>query len=153
MALFLALVSILVLRNRNKPRKMRHVIPPGVFHDLPFLLCTGALFLLVIAYYIPSVYLGSFSLLNGVTSPELAFYLVPILQAGNIAGRLLAYFADWTGPVNFTIPAVLFASILVFAWIRIHNASGLIIFAILYGICAGIISALLAGCVASYFGV
>ena len=147
--LFLAIVAILSLRNKKEPSKMRRLIPPGVLHDLPFLLYIGGLFLILVALYIPVVYLGSYSLANHITSSALAFYLVPICQGANIGGRLLAFFADRTGPINFTIPALLSASVLAFSWISIHSVSGIVVFAVLYGVCFGIIQGLGPGCVAS----
>ena len=149
MALFLAIVSMLALRNKSKPSKMRRLIPPGLFRDWPLLLFTGGLFLILVALYIPVVYLSSYSLAKQITSSELAFYLVPILQAANIGGRLLSYFADWTGPINFTIPALLCAAVLAFSWIGIYSTPGMITFAVLYGVFFGIIQGLGPGCIAS----
>ena len=149
LTLFLALVSILALRNKNEPKKMRRIVPPGLLHDWPFILYTGGLFLILVALYIPANYVSSYSLTHHITSPEIAFYLVPILQAANIAGRLLAFFADSTGPVNLTIPALLVAAVLAFSWISIHSQPRIIAFAVLYGVCFGTIQGLGPGCVAS----
>lgn len=149
MTLFFAVVSVLVLRNRNEPKPMRRLIPPGLLKDVTFQIYTAGLFLILIALYIPTVYVSSYSLANHITTAELAFYLVPILQASNIGGRLLAFFADRTGPINLTIPALLIAAVLGFSWIAIHSEAGIIVFVILYGICFGTIQGLGPGCVAS----
>ena len=149
LTLFLAIVSILALRNKNDPKKMRRIVPPGILQDWPFILYTGGLFLILVALYIPANYVSSYSLTKHITSAEIAFYLVPILQAANIGGRLLAFFADQIGPVNLTIPALLVAAVLAFSWISIHNEWGIIAFAVLYGVCFGTIQGLGPGCVAS----
>lgn len=142
-------MSILCLRNRNEPREMRRLVPPGLLQDSPFLIYTAGLFLILIALYIPAIYITSYSLSHHITTPKLAFYLVPILQAANIGGRLLAYFADWTGPINMTIPALFGAAILAYSWITILSQSRMLAFVVLYGVCFGTIQGLGAGCVAS----
>ena len=149
LTLLLAIVSMVALRNTNEPKKMRRIVPPGLLQDVPFLIYTGGLFLILVALYIPAVYITSYSLENHITGPNIAFYLVPILQAANILGRLLAFFADKTGPINLTIPALLISAILAFAWIVIHSLAGILVFAVLYGVCFGTIQGLGPGCVAS----
>lgn len=149
MALFFAVVSMLVLRHRNEPKPMRSLIPPGLMKDVIFQIYTVGLFLILVALYVPAVYVSSYSLANHITSAEIAFYLVPILQASNIGGRLLAFFADRTGPINLTIPALLTAAVLAFSWIAIRSEAGVIVFVILYGVCFGTIQGLGPGCVTS----
>jgi MFS family permease len=69
-----------------------------------------------------------------------AFYLLPILNAGSIFGRLLPNFAvDKTGPLNMFVPSILVASILCFAWMGVKNTAGVVVFSFLYGIASGLI--------------
>ncbi|KAF7192369.1 MFS-type transporter dbaD [Pseudocercospora fuligena] len=148
--LFFGIVSTATLRSRHASGKMRSVLAPGFFKNTPLVLYSFGLFAIVIALYIPIVYISSYALTYHITSPNLAFYLVPILQAANIVGRMVPnFFADWTGPINMTIPAMIGAAIMVYAWIAIRSQAGLLAFAVIYGIFFGTIQALGGPCVAS----
>lgn len=148
--LFFGVVSTATLRSRHVSGKMRSVIAPGFFKNTPLVLYSFGLFSIVIALYIPIVYISSYALTYHITSPNLAFYLVPILQAANIIGRMVPnFFADWTGPINMTIPAMIGAAIMAYAWIAIRSQAGLLAFAVIYGIFFGTIQALGGPCVAS----
>lgn len=71
-------------------------------------------------------------------SPNLAFYMLSILNASSIFGRVIPNFiADRTGPLNVIIPATLATCILGFAWVGIRSTAGLIVFCILYGFFSG----------------
>ncbi|THY34941.1 MFS general substrate transporter [Aureobasidium pullulans] len=79
--------------------------------------------------------LASFSGLD----ETLSFYLLPIMSAGSIAGRIVpGLVADRVGALNVLGFCTLCASTLGFCWIAIHHAaSGLIIWALLYGALSG----------------
>ncbi|KXT18081.1 hypothetical protein AC579_4551 [Pseudocercospora musae] len=149
--LFFGIVSTATLRSRHASGKLRSVIAPGFFKNTPLVLSSFGLFSIVIALYIPIVYISSYALTYRITTPNLAFYLVPILQAANIVGRMVPnFFADWTGPINMTIPAMIGAAIMVYAWIAVRSQAGLLAFAVIYGIFFGTIQAHGGSCVASF---
>lgn len=52
------------------------------------LLGVGAFFTFI-GMYVPMVYIGVYSLEKDITGPTLAFYLLPILQAASIFGRII----------------------------------------------------------------
>ena len=104
--------------------------------------------------YVPVYYIGSYALSFRITGPDLAFYLLPILQAGSVFGRVLPvsekqktlllkenwwlteaqnFYADKTGPVNMLVPTAIATGILGLCWMAIKSKAGLIVFAILYG--------------------
>lgn len=47
------------------------------------------------------------------------------------------------GSYNMIIPMSFGTGVLIFAWLGIHNAGGMIVFAILYGFCSGAFISLL----------
>lgn len=84
--------------------------------------------------YIPAYYIGTYALEKQITGESLAFYLVAIMQAASIVGRIgPSIIADKLGPTNVFIPALVGNGILCLCWIAIENKAGLIVFAILYG--------------------
>lgn len=71
-------------------------------------------------------------------SEHLAFYLLPMLNAASIFGRVLPnLIADKTGPLNMLLPTSLTTGILALCWIAIKNTAGLIVLATFYGFCSG----------------
>ena len=71
-------------------------------------------------------------------SENLAFYMLSILNASSIFGRIIPNFiADKIGPLNVIIPGTLATCVLGFGWVGIHSTGGLVIFCVLYGFFSG----------------
>jgi MFS family permease len=71
-------------------------------------------------------------------SENLAFYMLSILNASSIFGRIIPNFiADKIGPLNVIFPGTLATCVLGFGWVGIHSTGGLVIFCILYGFFSG----------------
>jgi len=92
---------------------------------------------------------AAFAELHGVDS-NLAFYLLSILNAASIFGRLLPNFlADKFGNYNLVICASGASSVLIFIWPVAKSKGALIVFALLYGFFSGAYVSLLPGCLTS----
>jgi predicted MFS family arabinose efflux permease len=88
--------------------------------------------------YIPYFYITPYAQFKTGADETLAFYLVPILNAGSIFGRLIPNaMADHFGALNMAIPSALACAMLAFTWIAVHKIGSLIVFAILYGFFSG----------------
>jgi predicted MFS family arabinose efflux permease len=108
------------------------------FLDLPYMIFCAGQFFGLMAVYITLFYIHLYSLEQTDTNPKVAAYLLSIINAASIAGRLLPNFvADKVGPLNVLIPLTAGASVLTFGWIGIHKGAGLIVFCVLYGFCQG----------------
>jgi MFS family permease len=89
--------------------------------------------------YAPLFCIESYAIQENIMSARSAFYLLPILNAGSIFGRILPnFFVDKTGALNMYIPCCLVAGILAFAWIAIRNTAGLVVFSVFYGFISGL---------------
>lgn len=99
--------------------------------------------------YIPFYYIESFALEKGLTSNRLALYLVAIMNASSIFGRIVPnFFADKFGPLNVTFLFSFICAILGFSWIAVSNTGGLLVFALLYGFFSGTVISLTGPCMA-----
>jgi MFS family permease len=84
-------------------------------------------------------------------SQEMAFYLVPILNASSVFGRIIpGMVADKTGPMNMylfcsTVTLLSTAAI----WIPVSGTAGMVMFAIVFGFGSGGMNALSPAIVAS----
>lgn len=95
------------------------------------------------AQYTPAFFIQDYALEKRIMNEDLASYLLPILNACSIVGRILPnIIADKIGGLNVMIPAVSIATILAFSWISISTTAGCIIFSSLYGLFIGSILSL-----------
>ncbi|GAM40635.1 hypothetical protein TCE0_039r13131 [Talaromyces pinophilus] len=143
---FISLVTLvfplLIMRvrssNPKQKRKVRKLFDSSALRELPFCLFLVWGFFGFAGVYMPLYYVGSYAIETKIMPPALAFYLIPILNAGSVIGRTVPnYAADKTGSLNMFIPTCFGLAVLSFAWIGIHNTPGLIVFIVLYGIFIG----------------
>ena len=129
--------SIAVMRIRITPAKKRALVDLGALHEAPFLFFTIGMFFGFMGLYIPFFYIQTYAIENDVHA-DTAFYLLSVINAGSILGRVIPNFlADRLGPINVITPGTLAASIIAFAWIGIKTTPGLFIFCVLYGFFSG----------------
>ena len=133
-------ISLLVMRVRVVPTQKRQLLQLSAFKEAPYTLFSIAEFLGFMGLYIPFFYIQSYATNAPKThiDPSLAFYLLIILNAASVFGRVIPNFlADKTGPLNMLFPCAAISSLLAFCWIAIDSKAGLIIFCILYGFFSG----------------
>jgi len=86
----------------------------------------------------PFVYIEVYAIEYSITSKELAFYLLPIITAGSIFGRVGPNLvAARIGLFNVVIPCVLITGALAFCFIPAKTQSSLIAVSCLYGFFSG----------------
>ncbi|KAK4502262.1 hypothetical protein PRZ48_005687 [Zasmidium cellare] len=139
-ALFFAIASSMLLKNKLPPGKTRKLIELDFFKNIPHLVFWVGLFWGFMGLWIPINYIGTYTLEERIGGETIAFYLVAIMQAGAIVGRIgPGLLADKIGPLNMLIPSTMISGVLTFCWIAIKNEAGLIVFAVLYGAMYGVI--------------
>lgn len=137
-ALALIMISMSLMRVRFQPEQRRALIQVSAFKDPVYALFCAAQFIGFLGLYNMLVYVQPYALDNGIMDPDLAFYLVPILNGSSMFGRVIPnYIADYTGPLNVLVPMTCAAAILALSWIGIHTSSGLIVLVAIYGFASG----------------
>ncbi|KAK4543411.1 hypothetical protein LTR36_005554 [Oleoguttula mirabilis] len=139
MALATLILPCLCIRQRALPPPRKTIIDFSGFRELPFCLFSLAAFIGFIGLYIPFFYITEFGGEQAGLDSTLAFYMLPVLSAGSIAGRLLpSYTADHLGPLNVLSLCTVVAGLLGFCWIAVHHTlGGLVVWALLYGAFSG----------------
>ncbi|RDL30329.1 Uncharacterized protein BP5553_10207 [Venustampulla echinocandica] len=133
-----SLVPLAVMKPRIKTSTKRIFIDASAFRDVPYMLLNlGNLFgfmgLNIILYYIQL-----YALEESSVSPALASYLLVIINASSLIGRLISGLCvDRLGPVNVQTAVVLSSAVLTFCLLAIKNPPGLVVYSALYGISAG----------------
>ncbi|RHZ62602.1 hypothetical protein CDV55_102308 [Aspergillus turcosus] len=137
-------ISLAVMRMRLPPPKQtRSLLDLSAFKEAPFLIFCVGLFFAFVGLYFPFFYLPTYMSTVLQSSDNLAFYIIAILNATSVFGRITpGLVADWVGSLNTIIPMSLIAAILAYAWIGIKNIAGTVVFACLYGFASGAIVSL-----------
>ncbi|QIW96767.1 hypothetical protein AMS68_002285 [Peltaster fructicola] len=142
-ALATLLLPIIVMKQRIKPPKARALLDPTAFTDLPFAVYVGGLIFGFVGLYTGLFFTSYFSAATGIADEEMAFYLVPILNAASVFGRTLPnWLSDKVGPLNIMTPGAFICSILLFCFLAVHNLAGMIVNTIFFGFFSGVFIAL-----------
>ncbi|KAB2572588.1 Aspyridones efflux protein apdF [Lasiodiplodia theobromae] len=132
------LVPIAVMKVRVLPASRRKLVDLSALRELPFMLFVLGAMVGFMGLYTPFFYIQLYAINKGAADSDLAFYLLAILNAGSVAGRILPnVLADRIGPFNTLFPCALLCSVLVFCLIPISSLGSTIVFCILYGFFSG----------------
>ncbi|OJZ83018.1 hypothetical protein ASPFODRAFT_83516 [Aspergillus luchuensis CBS 106.47] len=145
--LALLIIAMSTLRERLPSRKGPFLVP-SAFTNLNFVGTTIALFFMIWGMFTPFFYIEIFATYKGMGA-TLATYMLPILNAASIFGRLLpGFIADKFGPFTTLFISATVTSVLLFSWIAVSSNAGIIVFSIFYGSCSGAIISLMSPCIA-----
>lgn len=136
----MCIIAIFTVKSRLKPNPrplvlMEFVRPLG---EPAFALLCFASFLFFFGMFLPFNYIIVHALRKGM-SFHLASYLIPILNASSIFGRIVpGIIADRVGRFNVMIVTTAFSAIIVLAlWLPSNANAPIIVFCILYGFSSG----------------
>lgn len=131
-------ISQILSRARILPEEKRALIQLSAFKELKYSVYCGLLFIAFCGFYNLLFFIQSYSIETHIMGPDLAFYLLSMLNAASTFGRIIPNFvADYTGPLNVFIPGLSVTALLAYCWIAIRSAPGVIVLAILYGFFSG----------------
>ncbi|KAE8353802.1 major facilitator superfamily domain-containing protein [Aspergillus coremiiformis] len=140
--LMLVTLSLQVAVLRDRPRPMRP--SKGMNVDWTALKEPAYVMFLLggiiasISVNIPNYYIQIYAIRNHITTGGVGFYLLSILNAGSVCGRLgLNALAEKLGPFNVFAFSITLCGVLCFALMNVESLSGLIVILILYGFVAG----------------
>lgn len=106
--------------------------------DKRYMIQCIAIFFSNVAFFEPMYYLQTYALSHGMQGQTLASYLLVILNAVAIPGRIIpSLAADRFGVLNTYICISAMAAVSIFYWISVTNRAGNIAFSVLYGFFSG----------------
>ncbi|EIW52352.1 MFS general substrate transporter [Trametes versicolor FP-101664 SS1] len=142
-------VAIATITSRlSKPQDNVPWFDSKVFHDAPFRLVIAGSVFISFGVFIPFFYIVDYSTDHGI-SHETAFYVLSVMNAGGILGRLApAFLADRLGRFNVVVPCTIVAGISTLVlWTFAHSLAAIMLFAVIYGFFSGAFNALVIPCV------
>lgn len=142
--LALQCVTIAFTRTRLPPRKSGPLVEWQAFKEVPYALFCTAMFLVFWGLYFAFYYIGSFGRDILDLSRSESINILLILNGVGLFGRIIpAFLADrFFGPLNLLGPFAFSAGLLLYCWAAVSSNSGLIAFAVVYGLCAAGIQSL-----------
>ncbi|KAK7202415.1 MFS general substrate transporter [Myxozyma melibiosi] len=138
-----------VMRVRTRPAGKKIRLTRELVMYPPFLAFIGFGVFAFMGAYIPFYYMEGFSILKGIYSFDVSFYMLSVLNGASTFGRLLPnILADRVGPFNVLLPCIFAASIVAFCWVAAATKPGVVAISVLYGFFSGSIISLAAPCLA-----
>ncbi|QPC77922.1 hypothetical protein HYE68_008674 [Fusarium pseudograminearum] len=151
MIMFLLIIANLTVKcfTPPRPQKVSRAQLAKPFREPEFVFCLLGFFFFTFGMFIPINYLPVQALQAGV-NPNLVQYLIPILNAASLFGRIISgILGDRIGRYNIFIIVCYLSTIWVLAlWIPCNTQNGLIAFAALFGYSSGAYVSLIAPLVA-----
>ncbi|PTB53442.1 hypothetical protein M431DRAFT_89501 [Trichoderma harzianum CBS 226.95] len=148
--LVLLIVAILTVKTHNPPKfqpiTVKRMVTP--FTEFQFFCLAMGLLLFTFGLYTPINYISVEAAAAGM-DPNLVLYLIPILNAGSLFGRVFSgYAGDKWGRYNVFVTVCYLAGIFVLGlWIPASSTAARIAFATLFGFFSGAYVALIAALV------
>ncbi|AEO70543.1 0fb4a227-d073-40eb-942d-a672357b41f8 [Thermothielavioides terrestris] len=136
----LSVVPIAFMRTRLPPsgKGRRGIIDRSALTDVPFILFVAGGLFAFLTLYVTFFYISLYATSHRVASDSFAPYLVTLLNAGSIVGRIVPNaLADRWGSLNMMLACTFASAVLVFGWLGIRNLAGSIVYALLYGAFSG----------------
>ncbi|CAI7617832.1 unnamed protein product [Penicillium crustosum] len=135
-------IGLALLRPRLPPHRSGPLVDFAAFNDPAYATFLVGLALGFTAFFIPFFYAESYALDVGVDS-ELSFYILSIMNAGGMIGRMLPNaIADKIGNLNVIVPCGYISGIIVLAWVSVKSQANLIATSFLYSLFSGGLMAL-----------
>lgn len=128
-----------------KMASVRRLIDLSALTDVPFVYTTLAGFFSGMAYYVPLLYIPLFAntKISGFSSTRLALYLISIVNAASIFGRIGGgILAAKMGPLETYCIALGCSALLLLCWIAVDSTAGVIVWSVFWGLISSVIVSL-----------
>lgn len=145
---FIALATLIVPIAIMKPRlpppaKARALFDGTAWKNPSFDVFSAALFFTFVGLYLPFFFIPSYASVHLGTTDSFGFYLVSILNAASLFGRIIpGLIADKLGSLNLLVFATIASGIVAFGWFGVVNLAGVVVFCIFYGFLSGAVVSL-----------
>ncbi|KAL3481358.1 monocarboxylate permease-like protein [Aspergillus californicus] len=131
-------IPLALIRSKATPTKKYSLLDRTAFRDMPYILLNLGLIFGFMGFYIIFYYIQLYNHEKGNASASLESYLLVILNASSLPGRLIpGFYAGRMGSINVQTIVTLIGTVLTFCLIAIMDAWSLIVFCIIYGFLAG----------------
>lgn len=135
---FIALITLIIplsfMRIRTGPAKLRHFVDRTAFMDKRYMLFVAGTFFASATLSIVNSYISLFAKDNRLVTLDMSFYVVALLNAASLFGRIVPNFiSDQIGPFNVISPCAVITGVLCLCTESIHSEAAVLIMTLLLG--------------------
>lgn len=131
-------VAIFVLETPGRSGGRRALVDRSAFRDFPYLLFVAGCFSVFLGMYTPFVYIQTYAVDSGLIGPGFATYLLAILNAASILGRILpSMISHRVGVMNTIIVSIAVLCITALCLLAVKSGAGVVIVVVIYGFVSG----------------
>ncbi|GBE88131.1 major facilitator superfamily domain-containing protein [Sparassis latifolia] len=145
--------ATMLIKSRLPHRKFNDfssLLDFGGFTDIRYVLFLFGAVITMLGTYNPYYYVETFAVVHNY-SPSVSLYILSIQNAGSFFGRIIpGVLADKIGFVNVMALACTTAGMVLFCWLSVDSAPGLIGWAVFYGFTSGAFIALMPACIGRF---
>lgn len=146
--LFFLAIACILIKERLPPRPGSFFMP-GAFLQASYSFLIAGIFFLLWGMFIPFFFLSEYGIDKIHMSSDLAFYLLAILNAVSLFGRLSSgAFADKAGWLNMLSVVGICNAVLLFTWPSTSTNAGLIVWTAFFGFFSGAVVSLFPAAIA-----
>lgn len=140
-------IALALVRQRTTARKSGPLLEWSAFTELPYLLFTIGVFLVLWGVYFAYYFITIFATDIVHMSSSQSFYLIMALNGIGIPGRILPAYLVTVAPsvLHIFVPTILASGLSLYLWAFVKSSSGLLIWTLVYGFCANAVQALALG--------
>ncbi|KAL4080862.1 major facilitator superfamily domain-containing protein [Scleroderma citrinum] len=144
-----AILAISTVPSQSEHQKKPSSLVDVRLTDKPYLLLVAGSFFVCLGIFIPYFYISGYTQSLHI-SPDTAFYVLSIMNAGGIVGRILpAWLSDKIGRFNLLCPSAFFSGLLCLVfWAFADNLAAVATFAGFYGLLSGAFVSVITPCIA-----
>lgn len=126
------------MRVRVLPAKSRSLLDLKAFTIPAYSLQVVGFFCGFMGLYMPFFYAQVYALQNHITTENLAFYLLAVMNSTSMFGRIIPnLLGDKFGPINIVIPCTLMSAVLCTCFISATSTAGITVLMAFYGFFSG----------------
>ncbi|KAF2500643.1 MFS general substrate transporter [Lophium mytilinum] len=127
-----------VMRVRVLPSTRRALLDLPAFKEPPYTIFVFGAFVGFMGLYMPFFYVQIYAIREHITTENLAFYLIAILNSASIFGRIVPnILADRFGAYNVIVPCTVISGVLCLCLMAVHSVPSIVVFVLLYGLFSG----------------
>jgi predicted MFS family arabinose efflux permease len=122
----------------EKPKQGKKKADLSILKNRAFQIFCVGIGIFYLGMFSPFFFVTSYAVSLGI-STSFAFYLVSILNAASLVGRISAgWLADKYGHFNLCSVCAVLSSVVAFTWTAATSSAGVAVWALAYGFCSGV---------------
>lgn len=142
-ALVTLALPVFAMKTRVASSERQTFIDRSAFTDVPYMMFVLGTFFAASSLSVMNTYISFFTESSRLASHDMSFYIVAILNAASLLGRIVLNVAsDHLGPLNILVPCSFVTGIVSLCVMAVHSLAGVVVVTIWLGFFSGVFVAM-----------